>query len=752
MVRPGAVPSSPPRPAQRRVRPPHPVSLGAVTSGDLLIASDGEGDDGSGYRPAPLLGTDVRIDVSGMVARTTVVQRFYNPSQRWVDATYVFPLPDGAAVDGLRLKIGDRFIDGIIEERNTARRRYDQATRDGKRAALLEQHRPNLFTNRVATIGPGEEVVVRIDYQDAPRYDAGRFSLRFPMVVGPRYREPGQPRAETVAYDFSATDPAVSSAGRGWAGVDAGDGRVAPVRSPTEPPINPVLMTVTLDPGFALAALTSPSHAVAVERPTGTGDTPAGARIIRFADGPQPADRDFVLEWQPAIGAAPRAGLFEEIRDGERYQLVMVLPPDTDPGRDRSLPREVVFVIDCSGSMSGPSIDQAKRALGLALRRLRPTDRFNLIQFSDHASSLFPAPRPARGAALQTALYHASRLHGSGGTNLRGALVEALDGDSRPDRVRQVIFLTDGAVADDAALMRVIHDRRGDSRLFTVGIGSAPNSWFMRAAAEEGRGSHTHIGDVAEVGQRMTALFAKLEHPVLTDIEVTWETATGDPAPGTAWPRRVPDLYRGEPVLVAARPDAAAARVVVRGHGDGRPWQTRLDLPRPDRITPSPGVATLWARRRITAAMAARDRGDASEAQTRDTVLPLALRFGLVSSYTSLVAIDVTPARPATADPVSTVQPLMLPAGWDFGAVFGFAPVPRVQWHEPLRDAAAPGRQPPASVGRMAATVDRPVGRVLTHLPQAATPAALQMLIGLLVLVAATALLPWRRQPAGGAA
>jgi len=731
----------------RQVRPPHTVRLGAATSGDLLIATDRPGE----YRPAPLLGTDVQMDVSGMVARVAVVQRFYNPTEDWVEATYVFPLSDGAAVDAMRLIVGDRFIEGRIAERDEAKRLYDQAKSQGRRAALLDQERPNIFTNSVANIGPGEEVVVRIEYQETPRYDSGRFSIRFPMVVAPRFM-PAPAAATTVRFDSGDGDTVGRAGGRagGWAdqvrAVPDADRIAAPVLPPAAGPVNPVLMTVRLDPGFDLSTLRSPSHEIAVEVAVNADGSPAEGQVVRFADGPQPADRDFVLEWTPKVGVAPKAGLFEEQVGDARYQLMMVLPPEVQADRDRSLPREVVFVIDTSGSMGGTSIDQARQALVFAMKRLLPTDRFNLIQFSNYASTLFPAPRPAKEPFLSTALNYAGRLRAGGGTDIYGALVAALDGGEQSNRVRQVVFLTDGNVGNDDKLMSVIHDRLGDSRLFTVGIGSAPNSWFMRKAAEHGRGTFTHIGNVSEVAERMTGLFAKLEHPVLTDIQVVWETADGLSTDGRSWPRIVPDLYRGEPVLLAAQPSADAVRAVVSGTFDGRPWESRIDLPSAGRIEPSPGVAKLWARRKIAGLMDGLARGRPKEA-VRQEVLAVALEHHLVSKYTSLVAVDVEVARPANARMVAAAMPVNLPAGWDFGSVFGFEPTQRIRWREPLKDARAPGGATPGV--RTAATTGENAqppqpAQVLTSLPQGATPATLQMLIGVAMLLLAGSLLRWR--------
>src|SRR3989454_615279 len=433
--------------------------------------------------PAPVLKTDVHLVVTGIVARASVRQEFTNPGSEWAEGIYVFPLPEDAAVDHLRMQIGDRLIEGVIEERAVAKARYEGAKQAGKRASLLERERPNIFTTSVANIPPGAAVAVEIVYQQTIRYDAGQFRLRFPMVVGPRYI-PGttEPRA---------------SVGSGWA-RDTGQvpdaSRITPpVEHPARGALNPVSLLIELDPGIPLARVAASYHEIQT--------TPlAGGRYrIELTQGSVPADRDFELVWQPAAAATPTATLLTENKRGEVFALLMVMPPAPPALDGLRRPREVVFVIDNSGSMHGASIDQAKAALRLALGRLRPTDTFNVIRFNHTMDALFPQAQPATSPNLNAADRYAPRLRADGGTEMLPALLQALDGHEHPGRLRQVIFLTDGAVGNEARLLSTIHERLGDSRLFTIGIGSAPNGHFMRDAARLGRGTFTYIGSTTEV-------------------------------------------------------------------------------------------------------------------------------------------------------------------------------------------------------------------------------------------------------------
>ena len=358
--------------------------------------------------------------------------------------------------------------------------------------------------------------------------------------------------------------------------------------------------------------------------------------------------------------------MFTEKHGDQHYALLMVMPPAKEVAAAR-LPREVIFVIDTSGSMSGSSIAQAKEALELAVSRLAEQDSFNVIEFNSYAKALYPDARPASAANRGNAVQFVRRLQSQGGTEMALALNLALNGRENPGRVRQVIFLTDGAVGNEDGLFKLIKDKLGDSRLFTVGIGSAPNSHFMSKAAQTGRGTFTYIGKIEEVKEKMGGLFAKLESPVLKGIEIAW--------PGTveAWPKRIPDLYLGEPIVVSALLDKAEGDIRLsglRGEVHEKPWQATLPLA-DARV--GRGMGVLWAREKIASHIdSLRDGG--KEEDVRDAVVEVALAHHLVSKYTSLVAVDKTPARPKEEDLKSGAIPTNLPEGWEDDKVFGELP------------------------------------------------------------------------------
>lgn len=613
-------------------------------TGALLLKTTEDGK----YLEAPRLKTDVTITVTGPTARATITQRFENPSDKWVEGVYVYPLPQNSAVDTLRMQVGDRFLEGDVKERVEAREIYERAAAAGYKATLIEQQRPNMFTNSVANIGPHETIVVQIEYQEAVRLDGDKFELRVPLVVGPRYI----PKPEVAMVNVATENPAIAVRDR----VPDAEKITPPVLHPKFGKINPVSLSVALKSGVSLAAIESAFHTVKIDR---VDEKTANIAL----DGEVPADRDFVLSWRLAANAVPQATIFRETIGGKNYYLAMVVPPAGKTVAKRT-PREAIFVIDNSGSMSGESMTQAKKALEMALGKLKPEDRFNVIRFDDTFDVLFKEAVPANATNIGIAERFVRGLEANGGTEIYAALKAAL-ADSAPtdkSRLRQVIFLTDGAVGNEDEVLKEIGVSLGRSRLFTVGIGSAPNTYLMDHIARLGRGTFTHIGSESEVDARMTELFAKLESPVMTDLKVVTSGVTLE-----TWPNPVPDLYTGEPVVLTAVTDATSGEVKLEGRMGASPWTTSLNL---SDAVEGKGVSKLWARAKIGAIEASRYKG-ANEGDVDAGVLKVALDHHLVSRLTSLVAVDVTPSRPAGESLSSHDMPTNLPHGWNFEKVFG---------------------------------------------------------------------------------
>jgi Ca-activated chloride channel family protein len=726
-----AIFAGPPR-AQARGPAEVLVTPGEMKAGSLLLRST----EPDRFVEAPRLGTDVDLTVSGPTARARITQVFHNPTDGWVEAVYVYPLSEGGAVDTLRMVIGDRIVVGDIKERREARAVYEEAKAAGRKATLLEQERPNLFANAVANIGPGETVLVQIEYQEPVRQSADVFSLRVPLVVAPRYNP--APVVQTV--DFSP-------GGQGWGTasdpVPDRDRIQPPVLDPANGPVNPVSITVRLAAGFPLGEVKSHHHPVKIE---GDGDI----RTIKLAEGPVPADRDFELTWTPAQTSAPAVGLFRE-RVGEAdYVLAFVTPPALRQAEERR-PREIVFVIDNSGSMGGTSMTQAKASLLYGLDRLSPADRFNVIRFDHTMDVVFSDTVPANAKNLARAKGFVDALRAQGGTEMLPAMQAALT-DPRPNDgayLRQVVFLTDGAIGNEQQMLDAMAAMRGRSRVFMVGIGSAPNSYLMTRAAEIGRGTFTHIGSVGEVEERMRALFEKLESPAVTNLSAAFSDDGAD-----ATPSALPDLYRGEPLVLAAKVPSLSGTLEVAGRIGERPW--RVILPLAD-AAEGKGLSKLWARRKIADAEVARTLRRTALEEADKAILALALDYHLVTRLTSLVAVDKTVSRPDGARLTKADIPLNLPAGWEFDKLFGEKPgtAPRPD----RADAPRMNRAEATSRIQVASAADATAGGPVMRksvaappqgvsLPATATDAELRLLLGLLLLAASflmAAFGRWRR-------
>ncbi|HJT17089.1 MAG TPA: VIT domain-containing protein [Thermoanaerobaculia bacterium] len=570
------------------------IPIAAHAQGVLLL-NDG--------KELPAVNTDVKLTVRGMILRGAVTQHFHNPDSSCVEAWYEFPLPDDAAVDTLRMTIGERVIEGEIQERKHAEQTYEQAKSEGKKASLLSQERPNIFAIVVSNIAGGEDVTVALEFQQSIEYRDGAFRLRLPMTVAPRY------------------------------GPDAVSAVHTLVASPTH-------LVVDLDAGFSLRRVDSSYHQVSTT-------ALSGSRYEVTLD--TLPDRDFELTWQPDLGNEPKSALFTD----NGYGLLMIMPPAAS--RSARLPKQSIFIIDTSGSMEGPSIAAAKSALQMALDHLDSSDSFNIIEFNSVTTPLWSDPRPATAGNLAEAKQFVANLQATGGTEMLPAL-DAAFRDATPEdgSVRQVVFMTDGQVSNESQLFAFIRSRLGRSRLFTVGIGTAPNTHFMRDAARFGRGTFTYIGNREEVQSKMSALFAKLESPVLTNVELKFDDPNVE-----MWPQRVPDLYAGEPVVVAVKFSKPVTRAEVWSGG----LQATGGLK--PAATQSSGIDKLWARRKIEAL------GD-SDTDHREEIVAVALEHHLVSQYTSLVAVDQTPSGVPKEACETRPVPAMLPAGW--GGIDGSLP------------------------------------------------------------------------------
>jgi Ca-activated chloride channel family protein len=593
------------------------VSLPEVGAGELLWKSP------DGLVPLPVLECGVRIDVTGMMVHGRVTQSFENVFDEVIETVYVFPLPESAAVHAMEMRIGDRRIVAVVREREEAKKTYEAARKAGKKAALVEQDRPNLFTTTAANINPGETVQVVLDYVHELTWTDGAFHIAFPLTFTPRFMPfaPSQDPAGVSAAVAADYEPR------------AVNRILTPFVPASDPRVPRASVEVRLRAGVGVEDLESPSHLV---RSRWDGNE----LIVEPEGGPIPADRDFLLSWRVAPGNEPRAAVFVEERPEGRYALILVVPPLVD-ALDHGLPTETLFIIDVSGSMDGPSIEQAREALLAALDRLRPGDTFDLLAFNDSNHAFRGRFLDVDEDSLDDARRWVRALHAAGGTMIEPALRRGIDAirDRPTDRIRRIVFLTDGAVGNEAELLAGIESGLGGASLHTVGIGSAPNRYLMRKMAERGRGICAFVSGTGGAENAIDAFFRRIDRPAMTDLSLAWEGIT----PIEVYPSRLPDLHQGEPLVLSAwlPPGSDTGRVTLSGRLPYDTLDVALDL-QPGAPEGS-GVAIRWARAKVGALMDSLHEG-AEQDEVRRSVIRVATAFMLVTRYTSLVAVEEFPS------------------------------------------------------------------------------------------------------------
>lgn len=567
-----------------------------------------------------ILKSAATMTVTGLINHVVVTQHYRNENPFAVNARYVFPLADESAVHAMTMHIGERVIKGEIDKKAQAELRFQQAQQAGKQAALVRQQRSNMFVTNVANIGPGEDVQIELKYQEVIDYRSGTFALRFPTTITPRYHpinavQQGQKQSGSSDVE---KQPASLFAPSGW---------IAPIYSTSshgDTPQSEFNLTINIDVGLELVDIQSKNHQIAIENP-------AFGQYHVALNEPNAVNRDFLLEFKPLQKEQAQAAFFtEQLTNGERFGLLMLLPPDDHFTQTQRLAREMIFVVDTSGSMHGQSMEQAKSALHYALSLLDSNDSFNIIGFDDQIMPMSNKPVPANDFNLRRAERFVYNLQADGGTEIKGALDAVLDGREHLGYVRQVVFLTDGSVSNEDALFKHISAQLGDSRLFTIGIGSAPNSYFMRRAADVGRGTFTFIGNNGEVRPKMQQLFDKLAHPAITQLALNGELAN---QALEYWPSPLPDLYFSEPVMVAVKLDSQAA-ITLTGQTAQGPLAIKLST---QQGQSAQGIARLWARQKIKSLLLYNE-----QQQVKAQVESLALEHQLLSPFTAFIAIEKT--------------------------------------------------------------------------------------------------------------
>ena len=619
--------------------------------------------DGKKVVDVPLKHTDVRIRVSGYVAEVDVTQTFHNPYDRKIEAVYAFPLPTGAAVNRLRLTTGGETVAGTLHRRDEAGAIYKAAKEAGKVAALLEEERANLFTQSVANIEPGAEVVVAIHYVQEVPYDHGTYELVFPMVASPRY-VPGAVRTAAPAAGGKA-GAGVGSAADTERVPDAS--RVTPLYLPPDTrSSHDIFVLADIEAaGLPLHDISSPSHTIATEV-AGPGCPtcccapriwlPAGATRVTLGAGDTIPNKDFVLRWR-LDGAAPAATVLTHRgpTDATGAFFLMIEPP-LEASAPVATPRELVFVLDTSSSMEGKPLAKAKEVVKKSLHAMGPDDTFQIVRFSDRASALGPKPLAASKHNVDLALAWVDGLAAAGGTEMLDGVKAALDFPHDAARLRIVLFLTDGYIGNEDEVLAAVHARLGASRLFSFGVGTAVNRYLLEEMAALGRGAVEVVRPDEDTAAAVERFHARIARPVLTDLRLDWKgLAVSDVVPA-----EVPDLFLGQPLVVHGRyAKAGAAKVELSGLLGGRRVTIPLDVTLPEREDAHAAVSTVWAKARIRELSRALLKKDDPKIVEAATVI--ALQNELLSKWTSFVAVSTKTTKGGPAETVGV--PLEAPDG-----------------------------------------------------------------------------------------
>lgn len=590
-------------------------------SGAMVTTMPGE----TTHVPIPLKHTNVDASIAGYIATVDVTQKFHNPYDAKIEAVYVFPLPQNAAVNGFVMQIGDRKIRGIIRDRAEAEKIYNDARAAGHNAALMTQQRPNIFTQKVANIEPGKAIDVHIRYFHTLAYDDGWYEFVFPMVVGPRFNPPSAPQSSRVSY-----------------------------LKPHERTGHDIALNLSVHPGVKLRDFASINHRI----DTTTGDD--GRFKVALAKDDRLPNKDFVFRYKVA-GDRPTAAMLTHRGSGANaptYFTLMLYPP-AELDRLERHPVEMVFVLDCSGSMSGRPMEQSKRAMLAALDKMQPRDTFQIIRFSSSASQLGSAPIAATPENIRDAKKYVRGLSGGGGTMMIEGIKAALDFEHDPERLRYVVFLTDGYIGNESEILGAMKKRIGNSRVFSFGVGSSPNRYLMNRMAKLGRGAVAYLPLETDGDDVMNAFFDRISHPAMADIRIDWGGLNVE----SVYPDGPLDLFVGRPVIVTGKiADAPNGPSTIRMHGvaGSRAIEVgmRIDLSRKE--AQHPAIRSVWARQKIASIMDAATYDPIPDLAAR--IKEVALEHDLMSAYTAFVAVDAT-RKTAGDSPATVPVPVPVPDG-----------------------------------------------------------------------------------------
>ncbi len=613
----------------------------------------------------PLEHTSVSADLSGFTGKVTVVQKFRNDSKEPIEAEYIFPLPDMAAVDSMTMKIGDKRIRAEIKKKEEAKKIYEDAKESGRRAALLDQQRTNIFTQRVANVMPGDKIEIVITYVETIPCKDGVYEFVFPMVVGPRYIPSDSRLSDRPVSRDEAVRISNEQASTGW-GID--ESRVKKSKE-INPPIVPegmraghdISVDVSLTTPVSIKDLKSVLHKVDVEK-----IDPCRRRIALSKSDAIP-NKDFILRYS-LEGNKIEEGLICHFDKEKKGFFSLFVQPPARPSVSQILPKEMIFVVDTSGSQMGRPIEKAKETMNVCIDGMNPDDTFNIICFSNKVEKLFDSPVKNTRENRDKAHKFMDSVMGRGGTEMKAPIEMALNAPADPNRLRIVTVMTDGYIGNDREMIDLVRRNLGRARVFTFGTGNSVNRFLIDKMAEAGRGEAEIVTLNSSGSDAAKSFFKKIACPLMTDVKADWGSL---PVSGVS-PENQPDLFSGKPIVFTGRYSKEAKGVLtITGNSAGRPFTKKIDVAFPAVEPLNSSLPALWARKRIDSISSGIGYMKGAEtSKAAEQITELGLQFNLVTDYTSFVAVEDKVVN-KDGKSVTVSVPVEMPDGVDYKGVFG---------------------------------------------------------------------------------
>lgn len=590
--------------------------------------------------------TKVEVEISGAIARVRLHQTFKNPYKDHLEAVYVFPIPEDAAVDGYSFKVGEQVVKGVVKEKEKARKEYDKAKNEGRKAGLLEQERPNIFTQSLANIPPNEEVVVSIQYVHPVEINGANYLFTFPMVVAPRYI-PGNPINR-------------SNVGRGWANDTDQVEDASRITTQYVPPGmragGDVSISVKVNAGLPINKITGVTHELITKKVS-----ESEAQISLKAKSVIP-NKDFVFEYKVGGQQITISSLTHKVNNDGYFTLIV--QPKHTVERKEVLPREVVLVLDKSGSMGGQPINQMRVFAEHVLTTLNPQDSFRVIAFDNHANVFEQHALDARPNNIARGKQFVRSISAGGGTNMLGAMQEALTNSSGENGQKKHLYLvivTDALVGNDSKILGLLKQSKfSHIRVYPVAMGPAPNDYLIKRAAELGRGFSMRITNQDNAHEIAKQFGQKINFPILTDIKIDWDGLKVT----DVLPNPLPDLYADRPlVLVGRYKTPGKGNVKISGNLRGKAVTTKLPFDLPNEEKNNDSLGPVWARAKIKY-LINEDLGNPSFLNRRE-ITKLGIEHQLVTKYTSFVAVEIGKPNKKPNNLITRVVRSIVPEGMD---------------------------------------------------------------------------------------